>query len=76
MSEVVADFVDDLPCPEEKVTLEVVAVHRATREEKDGPESVVVDSGAGVGELGKSMEDPMENSSCAEGMADKAGGDV
>jgi hypothetical protein len=29
--------------------------------------SVVDGSSAGVGELGKSMEDPMKNSSCAEG---------
>ena len=27
VSELVADFVDDLPCPEEKVAFDVVAVH-------------------------------------------------
>jgi hypothetical protein len=30
MSELVADFVDDLPCPEEKVALDVVGIHRTT----------------------------------------------
>ena len=35
MSELVADFADDLPCSEEKVALDVVAVHRATREQQN-----------------------------------------
>lgn len=59
MSELVADFVDDLPCSEEKVALDVVAVHRATREEQNtklDAVSVVDASGAGVGDLGKSKE--------------------
>ena len=30
MSELVADFVDDLPCPEEKVALDVVGIHCTT----------------------------------------------
>jgi hypothetical protein len=33
MSELVADFVDNLPCSEKKVALDVVAVHCATREQ-------------------------------------------
>lgn len=70
MSELVADFVDNLPCSEKKVALDVVAVHCATREQwKAELDTSVVEiaSGAGVGELGKSREDPIENSSCAEG---------
>jgi len=30
VSELVADFVDDLPCAEEKVALDVVAIHCTT----------------------------------------------
>jgi len=67
MSELIADFVDDLPCSEEKVAFDVVAVHCATRGRRNNNEwtrQVVVR--AGVGELGNLKEDPIENSSWAE----------
>ena len=47
MSELVADFVDDLPCPEEKVALDVVGIHCTTRRAECAAR--VMES-AGVGE--------------------------
>jgi hypothetical protein len=64
MGELIADFVDDLPCSEEKVALDVVAVHCAMRGQRVDAASTV--ARAGVGELGKLKEDPIENSSWAE----------
>jgi hypothetical protein len=61
VSELVADFVDDLPCSEEKVALQIVAVHCQCKGEKRVAASVV--ENAGVGEPENEKGDPIGNSS-------------
>ena len=61
MSELVADFADDLPCPEEKVALDVVGIHCTTGRAECAAR--VMES-AGVGEQ---KEEPMGSCSCTQG---------
>jgi hypothetical protein len=58
MSELVADFVDDLPCPEEKVTLDVVGIHCTTGAAESAAKMM---ESAGVGEQ---KEEPIGSCSC------------
>jgi hypothetical protein len=60
MSELVAYFVDDLPCSEEKVALDVVGIHRNTGTAECAAK--VMES-AGVGEK-KELEEAMGGCSC------------
>jgi len=58
VSELVADFVDDLPCPEEKVALDVVGIHCTTGTAECAAR---VMGSAGVGEQ---KEEAIESCSC------------
>ena len=60
MSELLADFVDNLPCPEEKVAFDVVAIH-CTMERQQCAARVMVSAG-----VGEQKEEPIGSCSCTQ----------